>query len=86
MGGDGPHLCEAPSGPFWRMGTIPFFRPFCLAPLGIFGLMADGASADTLRIMPLGDSITSGYTDSSWSNPFTFGYRGPLYTRLTNAG
>ena len=61
-------------------------RPFCLAVLGIFGLMADAASATVLRIMPLGDSITSGYTDSSWSVPFTFGYRGPLYTRLTNAG
>jgi arginyl-tRNA synthetase len=25
--GDGPHLCEAPSGPFRQMGTVPFFRP-----------------------------------------------------------
>jgi hypothetical protein len=23
--GDGPHLCEAPSGPFRQMGTVPFF-------------------------------------------------------------
>ena len=37
-----------------------------------------------LRIMPLGDSITVGYA-AGW-DPFTFGYRGPLYTRLTNAG
>jgi ethanolamine utilization protein EutN len=23
--GDSPHLCEAPSGPFRQMGTVPFF-------------------------------------------------------------
>ena len=40
-----------------------------------------------LRIMPLGDSLTAGYTDpTAWTVPFTFGYRGGLYTRLTNAG
>ncbi len=41
-----------------------------------------------LRIMCIGDSITTGYTDNpSWANhPFKFGYRGPLYTRLSNAG
>ncbi len=26
--GDSPHLCEAPSGPFRQMGTVPFFQPF----------------------------------------------------------
>jgi hypothetical protein len=37
--------------------------------------------------MPLGDSITAGYVDNyTWKTPFTFGYRGPLYTLLTNAG
>ena len=25
--GDSPHLCEAPSGPFRQMGTVPFFHP-----------------------------------------------------------
>ncbi len=41
-----------------------------------------------LRLMCMGDSITAGYTDNpGWANhPFKFGYRGPLYTRLTNAG
>ena len=40
-----------------------------------------------LRIMCLGDSITTGYTDNpTWSVPFKFGYRSGLYTRLTNAG
>jgi hypothetical protein len=24
--GDSPHLCEAPSGPFRQMRTVPFFR------------------------------------------------------------
>jgi lysophospholipase L1-like esterase len=45
-------------------------------------------SAETLRIMPLGDSITAGYTDNpGWNNhPFAFGYRSGLYTRLTDAG
>jgi hypothetical protein len=42
---------------------------------------------EPLRIMPLGDSITAGYTDNSdWTVPFEFGYRSGLYTRLTNAG
>lgn len=40
-----------------------------------------------LRIMPLGDSITAGYTDNpTWNVPFEFGYRSRLYTLLTNAG
>ena len=37
--------------------------------------------------MPVGDSITAGYTNATeWTIPFTFGYRGPLYTKLTDAG
>jgi hypothetical protein len=48
---------------------------------------AEGLSADILRIMPLGDSITVGNTNApGWTIPFTFGYRGPLYTRLAGAG
>jgi len=40
-----------------------------------------------LRIMPVGDSITAGYTDNpDWDEPFNFGYRSGLYTRLKNAG
>jgi ABC-type antimicrobial peptide transport system permease subunit len=32
--GDSPHLCEAPSGPFRQMGTVPFFpSPDRAAPL-----------------------------------------------------
>ncbi|MBN2292353.1 MAG: hypothetical protein JXM70_08010 [Pirellulales bacterium] len=38
------------------------------------------------RIMPVGDSLTAGNTNApTWSIPFTFGYRGPLYTDLTAA-
>lgn len=41
----------------------------------------------TLRIMPLGDSITAGYTDNpAWTHPFEFGYRSGLYHRLRAAG
>lgn len=45
-------------------------------------------TADPLRIMPVGDSITTGYTDNpGWNNhPFEFGYRSGLYTRLADAG
>ncbi len=37
--------------------------------------------------MPLGDSITAGYTDNpAWDHPFEFGYRSGLHKRLTAAG
>jgi len=40
-----------------------------------------------LRIMPLGDSITAGYTDDPvWDVPFEFGYRSGLYVRLRDGG
>ena len=62
-------------------------RFLSLAVLGILGLMVDGVSAAPLRIMPLGDSLTAGNTNApTWTIPFTFGYRGPLYTLLTDAG
>lgn len=39
------------------------------------------------RIMPLGDSITVGYTDNpDWTHPFAFGYRSGLHRRLSAAG
>jgi lysophospholipase L1-like esterase len=61
-------------------------RRSLLASMAVLILMAGSASASVLRIMPVGDSITAGTTDSNWAVPFSFGYRGPLYTRLTNAG
>ena len=37
--------------------------------------------------MPLGDSITAGYTDNpDWAHPFEFGYRSGLHKRMTAAG
>jgi lysophospholipase L1-like esterase len=56
-----------------------------LALVGVLGWTTDGLAATALRIMPIGDSITAGTTDSNWAYPFSFGYRGSLYTRLTNA-
>ncbi|MDD7985332.1 hypothetical protein PQO01_10245 [Lentisphaera marina] len=44
------------------------------------------ANDKVLRIMPLGDSITAGYTDNSaWKHPFEYGYRAPLYKLLSEA-
>jgi lysophospholipase L1-like esterase len=45
------------------------------------------AEITPLRIMPLGDSITAGYTDNPiWAHPFEFGYRSGLYRRMKKAG
>ena len=61
-------------------------------PLAFFCLIAAALSAP-LRIMPVGDSITAGYTDNpaaggttGWTVPFEFGYRRQLYQLLENAG
>ena len=35
--GDSPHLCEAPSGPFRQMGTVPFFPPLVTVNCAAFG-------------------------------------------------
>ena len=56
---------------------------FCIVVGG--SLHASGKAP--LRIMPLGDSITAGYTDNSkWNHPFEFGYRSGLYQRMKKAG
>lgn len=67
------------------------FRKAAL-PLAFLGLIA-AALAAPLRIMPVGDSITAGYTDNpaaggttGWTVPFEFGYRRQLYQLLENAG
>ena len=58
--------------------------------LGFVVLMfsVSASAADPIRIMPLGDSITVGYTDNpGWTNhQFEFGYRSGLYTLLKGAG
>jgi lysophospholipase L1-like esterase len=40
-----------------------------------------------IRVLPIGDSITVGYTDNPrWTAPFEFGYRAELFEMLNNAG
>lgn len=57
----------------------------CLLTLTV--ALRAGAAAEPLRIMPLGDSITVGYTDNpAWNHPFEFGYRSGLYSRLSIVG
>ena len=43
--------------------------------------------AKPIRIMPLGDSITVGFSNMTdpWSTPFSYGYRSYLYDKLTEA-
>ena len=66
---------------------IRFLRQvLSLAVAGVFLLAMEGLAAAPLRIMPLGDSITTGYTMPDWSDDFSFSYRGALYTQLTKAG
>jgi lysophospholipase L1-like esterase len=63
-----------------RLLLIPIFVAIA------FLVVASASAAAPIRIEPLGDSITAGYTDNpTWSVPFGFGYRSGLYTRLTNA-
>ena len=39
-----------------------------------------------MKIFCIGDSITVGYTDGPFNDPFKFGYRGHLYQLLNDAG
>ena len=63
-------------------------KPGCLlSVLLLAGTLFAAVPERELRIMPMGDSITTGYTDNSrWSVPFKFGYRSGLYTRRSKAG
>ena len=60
---------------------------FVWRELDVFGV-ATPAVTCVLNIMPMGDSITAGYTDNpTWANhPFMFGYRADLYTLLVDSG
>lgn len=50
------------------------------------GLRGETLHKTPLRIMPVGDSITAGYTDNpKWAVPFEFGYRSGLIKRLQQA-
>jgi len=64
--------------PIMRNFTLTF-TTFSVAALMTFAVTSAHAQNATLRLMPIGDSITSGY-QSSTNN----GYRGPLYAELVN--
>jgi lysophospholipase L1-like esterase len=50
-------------------------------------LVTSAAIAAPITIMPVGDSITVGYTDPpQWTIPYEDGYRYDLYNQLTTAG
>jgi lysophospholipase L1-like esterase len=59
---------------------------FVWRELDVFGVSTTAVSC-VLKIMPMGDSITAGYTDNpTWSHQFNFGYRSDLYTLLVDSG
>jgi hypothetical protein len=69
--------------------------PFYLVIFALVAFLVGCSSAENhlkhsrrpLRILPVGDSITAGYTDNpSWRVPFEFGYRGPLFQMLRSNG
>ena len=54
--GDSPHLCEAPSGPFRQMGTVPFFQPVKNRSWSACGfvLLADAQGPQVAVMSPAG--------------------------------
>jgi lysophospholipase L1-like esterase len=62
--------------------TIAFFFVFILSAHPLHA----ACPSYTIRIMPLGDSITYGYTDGSLTNDITVGYRQKLYLDLVKLG
>lgn len=58
-----------------------------LAGFAIILALVGQLPAAPVKILPMGDSITAGYTDNpNWNVPFEFGYRAALSTSLKNAG
>ena len=50
-------------------------------------LLVPAVTFGQLKIMPIGDSITAGYTDNpNWTDGFNYGYRSGLYDRLKATG
>lgn len=62
-------------------------RVMVLWAVGTLAAAGPAAALEPIRIMPVGDSITVGYTNLPGQQevPFEFGYRSGLYTRLTDA-
>lgn len=76
---------------YWKSGESFRVKTGVALPVAVFCLLAGhtllAAEVEPIRIMPLGDSITAGYTNNpDWKHPFEFGYRSGLYKLLTNAG
>lgn len=65
---------------YWYIFMVPFFILFWVDPGNA------GRPAYQLRIMPLGDSITYGYTDGTLPDNISVGYRQKLYLDLVNLG
>jgi len=67
----------------WR-----FPHPCLTALLGALLCLSTSANAQTVSIMPLGDSLTWGWdgNESDLDTIDTGGYRDPLYTQLTGQG
>lgn len=89
------------SGGFTRLASVADLNAVIIGSAGLGVYNADGsarfqsfelsvAGGDTpnpLRIMPMGDSITVGYTNADWTGgAFEFGYRSGLYKLLSSAG
>lgn len=77
--------------PYWKSGESFRAKAGVALIVAVFWLLAghtlQTAEVEPLRIMPLGDSITAGYTDNpNWKHPFEFGYRSGLYKLLKNTG
>lgn len=65
---------------------------FSIPSRSVVTLVADVAAEFSavprpFRVLPIGDSITVGYTDNPrWAAPFEFGYRAELFEMLQDAG
>ena len=62
--GDSPHLCEAPSGPFRQMGTVPFFPEgvdlLAAGDMGIANSTPSAAVAAALTGLPAAELVGRG--------------------------
>lgn len=89
------------AGGFTQLASVADLNAVTIGSAGIAVYNADGTArfqsfelsveddeaTEPLRIMPMGDSITVGYTNADWSGGgFEFGYRSGLYTLLSNSG
>jgi lysophospholipase L1-like esterase len=94
------HVADG-SGGFTQLASVADLNAVTIGSVGIGVFNADGTArfqsfelsvvaqdlTAPLRIMPMGDSITVGYTNADWTGgAFEFGYRSGLYTLLSNAG